>query len=92
MAKNDVRQCGRDLGKLACSNPVIVFTVMLDQIQAFDNLAPFMADGCRYMSSFAYDVLGYLMTEKWTGSQGPGRMKKPKTKEDGMTASWLRGK
>ncbi|KAI8335335.1 transcription factor/nuclear export subunit protein 2-domain-containing protein [Chlamydoabsidia padenii] len=90
VSKNDVRQCGRDLGKLAHSNPTIVFTVMLDQIQSFDNLAPYMADACRYMSNFSYDILGYLMTEKWTGSQGAGRMKKAKLKEDGITSSWLR--
>ncbi|CAO3576341.1 unnamed protein product [Absidia cylindrospora] len=90
VSKNDVRQCGRDLGKLAHSNPTIVFSVMLDQIQSFDNLAPYMADACRYMSNFSYDVLGYFMTEKWTGSQGAGRMKKIKLKEDGITSSWLR--
>lgn len=90
VSKNDVRQCGRDLGKLAHSNPTIVFSVMLDQIQSFDNLAPYMADACRYMSNFCYDILGYFMAEKWTGSQGAGRMKKAKAKEDGITASWLR--
>ncbi|CAO3576935.1 unnamed protein product [Absidia cylindrospora] len=90
VSKNDVRQCGRDLSKLAHSNPTIVFSVMLDQIQCFDNLAPYMADACRYMSNFSYDILGYLMTEKWTGSQGAGRMKKTKSKEDGITSSWLR--
>ncbi|CAO3619191.1 unnamed protein product [Cunninghamella echinulata] len=63
---------------------------MLDQIQSFDNLAPYMADACRYMSNFSYDILGYFMTEKWTGSQGAGRMKKMKMKEDGIASSWLR--
>ncbi|KAI9270691.1 transcription factor/nuclear export subunit protein 2-domain-containing protein [Phascolomyces articulosus] len=90
VSKNDVRQCGRDLGKLTNSNPMIIFNVMLDQIQSFDNMAPFMADACRYMGDFAYDVLGYLMTEKWTGFQGIGRMKKIKMKEDGINATWLR--
>lgn len=91
VSRNDVRQCGRDLGKLANSNPTIVFSVMLDQTQSFDNMAPFMADACRYMGDFTYDVLGYLMTEKWTGFNGPGRLKKAKVKEDGMTSTWLRG-
>ncbi|KAI7849247.1 transcription factor/nuclear export subunit protein 2-domain-containing protein [Circinella umbellata] len=90
VSKNDVRQCGRDLGKLANSNPMIIFNVMLDQIQSFDNMAPYMADACRYMGDFAYDVLGYLMTEKWTGYQGAGRMKKIKMKGDGINATWLR--
>ncbi|ORX61575.1 hypothetical protein DM01DRAFT_1299585 [Hesseltinella vesiculosa] len=90
MSKNDVRQCGRDLGKLSHGNPTIVFSVMLDQIQMFDNLAPLLADSCRYMSNFSYDVLAYYLTEKWTGSQGPGRMKKQKMREPGMASPWLR--
>lgn len=90
VSKNDVRRCGRDLGKLAHSNPTIVFNVMLDQVQQFDNMAPMMADACRYLGDFAYDVLGYVMTEKWTGSLGPGRTLKQKEKDDGMPSTWLR--
>ena len=71
---------------------MIIFNVMLDQIQSFDNMAPYMADACRYMGDFAYDVWGYSMIEKWTGYQGAGRMKKIKTKGDGINATWLRGK
>lgn len=85
-----MRQCGRELGKLATCNPLIVFNIVLEQIQNFDNMAPLMADGCRYLSSLSYDILGYLLTEKWTGSRGAGKMKRPKTKPDGLTSTWLR--
>lgn len=88
--KNNIRRCGRDIGKLAHSNPMIVFNVILDQVQNFDNMAPLMADACRYLGDFSYDVLGYVLTEKWTGSQGPGREKKQKQNDDGMPAIWLR--
>ncbi|KAI8641908.1 transcription factor/nuclear export subunit protein 2-domain-containing protein [Parasitella parasitica] len=90
VAKNDVRRCGRDLGKLAHSNPTIVFNIMLDQIQQMDNLATLIPDACRYLGDCAYDVLGYVLTEKWTGSQGPAKMLKKKEKDDGMPATWLR--
>lgn len=90
VAKNDVRRCGRDLGKLAHSNPTIVFSIMLDQIQQMDNLATLIPDACRYLGDCAYDVLGYVLTEKWTGSQGAGKMLKKKEKDDGMPATWLR--
>ncbi|KAI8883724.1 hypothetical protein K501DRAFT_285239 [Backusella circina FSU 941] len=90
VSKNDVRQCGRDLGKLAHSNPTIVFNIILDQVQSFDNMAPLMADACRYLGDFSYDVLGFMMTEKWTGSLGPGKGKRIKEKEDGIPATWLR--
>lgn len=90
VAKNDVRRSGRDLGKLAHSNPTIVFNIMLDQIQQMDNLATLIPDACRYLGDCAYDVLGYVLTEKWTGSQGAGKMVKKKEKDDGMPATWLR--
>ncbi|KAI7906687.1 transcription factor/nuclear export subunit protein 2-domain-containing protein [Cokeromyces recurvatus] len=90
ISKNDVRRCSRDLGKLAHSNPTLVFNIMLDQLQQFDNMAPMLADACRYLGDFSYDVLGYVLTDKWTGSQGPGRIPKTKEKEDGMPATWLR--
>ncbi|CEP13912.1 hypothetical protein [Parasitella parasitica] len=90
VAKNDVRRCGRDLGKLAHSNPTIVFNIMLNQIQQMDNLATLIPDACRYLGDCAYDVLGYVLTEKWTGSQGPGKTLKQKEKDDGMPATWLR--
>lgn len=89
VSKNDIRRCGRDLGKLAHSNPTIVFNVVLDQVQNFDNMAPLMADACRYLGDFSYDVLGYVLTGKWTGSINRN-MSKPKEKEDGMPSNWLR--
>ncbi|CAO3619750.1 unnamed protein product [Mucor hiemalis] len=89
VSKNDIRRCGRDLGKLAHSNPTIVFNVVLDQVQNFDNMAPLMADACRYLGDFSYDVLGYVLTGKWTGSINR-TMSKPKEKEDGMPSNWLR--
>ncbi|KAI8990007.1 transcription factor/nuclear export subunit protein 2-domain-containing protein [Pilobolus umbonatus] len=90
VSKNDVRRCGRDLGKLAHSNPTIVFNIVLDQVQSFDNMAPLMADACRYLGDFSYDVIGYLLAEKWTGFQGAGKTRKEKEKDDGMPAVWLR--
>ncbi|OBZ83377.1 THO complex subunit 2 [Choanephora cucurbitarum] len=88
--KNNVRPSGRDLGKLAHSNPTLVFHHMLDQVQQFENLAPLMAEACRYYGDFAYDVLGFVLTEKWTGSQGPGRTVKAKEKDDGFAHLWFR--
>ncbi|KAI8376886.1 transcription factor/nuclear export subunit protein 2-domain-containing protein [Blakeslea trispora] len=88
--KNNVRPSGRDLGKLAHSNPTLVFHHMLDQVQQFENLAPLMAEACRYYGDFAYDVLGFVLTEKWTGSQGPGRTLKDKEKDDGFAHLWFR--
>lgn len=72
---------------------MIVFNIMLDQTQSFENMAPLLADSCRYLSTFCYDIIGFLLTEKWTGAIGMfGNKKKPKVKEDHSVATWLRGK
>jgi hypothetical protein len=57
-----------------------------------DNLAFFIADACRYLQSLSYEVLTYELIEKLTGSQGVGKMKKKKLKDDGVNnEDWLKG-
>jgi len=87
-----VKPSGRQIGRLAHSNPTIVFEVILDSIQRMDNLALFIADACRYLQSLSYEVLTYQLIEKLTGSQGAGKMKKKKLKDDGVNnEDWLKG-
>ncbi|KAI8580003.1 hypothetical protein K450DRAFT_238875 [Umbelopsis ramanniana AG] len=86
-----VKPSGRQIGRLAHSNPTIVFEVILDSIQRMDNLALFIADACRYLQSLSYEVLTYQLIEKLTGSQGAGKMKKKKLKDDGVNnEDWLK--
>jgi hypothetical protein len=88
-----VKPSGRQIGRLAHSNPTVVFEVIIDSIQRMDNLAFFIADACRYLQSLSYEVLTYLLIEKLTGSQGAGKMKKKKLKDDGINnEDWLKGK
>jgi THO complex subunit 2 len=69
-----------------------VFEVILDSIQRMDNLAFFIADACRYLQSLSYEVLTYQLIEKLTGSQGAGKTKKKKLKDDGVNnEDWLKG-
>lgn len=87
-----VKPSGRQIGRLAHSNPTVVFEVIIDSIQRMDNLAFFIADACRYLQSLSYEVLTYLLIEKLTGSQGAGKMKKKKLKDDGINnEDWLKG-
>lgn len=65
---------------------------MLDQVQSYDNLVQHVVDACKYLTNFGYDVLTYVMIEKLSGDQGPGRMRKNRLKEDGITVhDWLQG-
>lgn len=87
-----VKPSGRQIGRLAHSNPTIVFEVIIDSIQRMDNLAFFIADACRYLQSLSYEVLTYQLIEKLTGFQGVGKMKKKKLKDDGVNnEDWLKG-
>lgn len=81
---------GRTIAKTSHSNPTLVFSIMLDQVQGYDNLVIPVVDACKYLTNFGYDVLTYVMIEKLSGDQGPSRSRKERLKEDGTTImDWL---
>lgn len=84
ISKDNVKQFGRMLAKLSHSNPTILFTIALDQIQAYDNLVGPVVDATRYLTAFGYDVLPYIVLESLSNPM------KNRTKQDGTNASlWL---
>ncbi|KAK9763193.1 THO2 plays a role in transcriptional elongation, variant 2, partial [Basidiobolus ranarum] len=86
ISKENVKQYGRMLAKVSHSNPTIVFTTVLDQIQAYDNLVVPVVDACKYLTPFGYDVLTYIMLESLSNPM------KPRLKNDGTSiAHWLQG-
>ncbi|ORX92450.1 hypothetical protein K493DRAFT_303320 [Basidiobolus meristosporus CBS 931.73] len=86
ISKENVKQYGRMLAKVSHSNPTIVFTTVLDQIQAYDNLVVPVVDACKYLTPFGYDVLTYIMLESLSNPM------KPRLKSDGTSiAHWLQG-
>ncbi|ESO98124.1 hypothetical protein LOTGIDRAFT_174338 [Lottia gigantea] len=63
LAKENVKQSGRQLGKLCHSNPAIVFEFVLSQIQRYDNFIGPVVDCLKYQTSLSYDVLTYCIIE-----------------------------
>lgn len=57
LAKENVKQLGRLLGKLSHGNPTIFFPVLLDQLQAYDNLIQPIVESLKYITPLAMDVL-----------------------------------
>ena len=83
LSKENVKQYGRLLGKLAHSNAVIVFPLLLEQCQAYDNLIPPVIDSCRFLTPLAYDILVFSLIEQL-------KRQAEHMKEDATNvASWL---
>ena len=83
LAVETVKQQGRHLGKLALSNPVVVFATILDQVEVYDNMIPTVVDSMKYMSELSYDVLSFILIDKLASSRD-------KLKGDGINISgWL---
>ncbi|KAI9138077.1 transcription factor/nuclear export subunit protein 2-domain-containing protein [Paraphysoderma sedebokerense] len=56
LAKENVRSQGRIIGKIAHSNPHVVFDRILEQIRVAPNFAVTVVDACKYGTELAYDV------------------------------------
>ncbi|KAK7925589.1 hypothetical protein WMY93_007899 [Mugilogobius chulae] len=84
LTKENVKQSGRQIGKLSHSNPTIVFDYMLSQIQWYDNLIVPVVDSLKFLTSLNYDVLAYCIIEALANPE------KEKMKHDDTTiSSWL---
>jgi hypothetical protein len=63
LSKENTKLFGRHIGKVVHSNPVIAFTVILEQLQAYDNQIPFVVDASRYLTDLSFDVFAYILME-----------------------------
>ncbi|EMR10044.1 hypothetical protein PNEG_01798 [Pneumocystis murina B123] len=86
ISKTNVRQFGRVLAKVSHSNPCIVFSVALNQIESYDNLVDVVVDAARYITIFGYDVLTFILLISLSNEN------KKRLKDDGTSiAHWLQG-
>uniref|UniRef100_A0A3Q2NPJ1 THO complex subunit 2 n=1 Tax=Fundulus heteroclitus TaxID=8078 RepID=A0A3Q2NPJ1_FUNHE len=83
LTKENIKQSGRQIGKLSHSNPTILFDYMLSQIQWYDNLIGPVVDSLKYLTSLNYDVLACII-------EALANPEKEKMKHDDTTlSSWL---
>lgn len=86
LTKDNVKQYGRLLAKLCHSNPVIVLPVILEQLQAYDNLIQPVVDALKYLTPLGFDVLSFVLVDCLANPS------KDRLKEDGTNLStWLQG-
>ncbi|XP_057851341.2 THO complex subunit 2 isoform X2 [Cryptomeria japonica] len=84
LAKDNLKQLGRMVAKIAHANPMTVLRTIVHQIEAYKDMIAPVVDAFKYLTQLEYDVLEYVVIERL--AQG-GR---EKLKEDGLNLSdWL---
>ncbi|KAJ3922736.1 transcription factor/nuclear export subunit protein 2-domain-containing protein [Lentinula edodes] len=72
------------VGKLAHSNPCILFTNAVNQIMAYDNLAAVVVQVLRSLTNMGFDVLTFIILDALANPN------KERVKDDGVnTSDWL---
>ena len=88
LSKDNIKETGRQLSKISHSNPLVVFTTILNQIESYDNLIQMMVDTFVHVTELGLDVLGYCLLVALGGGDSKGG--RSKLKEDGVNAAqWL---
>jgi len=88
LSKDNIRDMGKQVSKVSHNNPLVVFNLILNQIESYDNLILMMVDMFKYMGHLSLDVMGFcLLVSLGGGEKGEVRNK---LKDDGVNpAQWL---
>lgn len=70
LSRENVREMSRQIAKVAHSNPLIVFSTMLQQIESYDNLVEVMVESQRFVNPLGSDVLVYCILNRLTVAPG----------------------
>ncbi|KAI4313667.1 hypothetical protein L6164_026626 [Bauhinia variegata] len=84
LAKENLKQLGRMVAKLAHANPMTVLRTIVLQIEAYRDMITPVVDAFKYLTQLEYDILEYVVMERLALA---GR---DKLKDDGLNLSdWL---
>ncbi|PNY04744.1 THO complex subunit 2-like protein [Trifolium pratense] len=84
LAKENLKQLGRMVAKLAHANPMTVLRTIVHQIEAYRHMITPVVDAFKYLTQLEYDILEYIVIERLALG---GR---DKLKDDGLNLSdWL---
>lgn len=80
LAKENTKLIGRKLARFTQACPLVVFNHVLGQVEAFDNLIPYMVDTLKFSTELSKDVMAYsLVSQLKKGSSGDAKLKKGDT-------------
>lgn len=89
LSKDTIRESCRHIAKVTHSNPLVMFTTVLNQIESYDNLVSVMVEALRFVSPLGLDVLGFCMLSRLCGSTN-NEGDRSRSKEGGINvALWL---
>ena len=63
LSKDNIKTYGRHIGKIVHSNPTIAFSYVLNAIECYDNMIPFVVEATRYMTELEFDILCFCLIE-----------------------------
>ena len=70
ISKDNIRDMSRQFAKVTHSNPLVVFTTILNQIESYDNMVEVMVEAQRFANPLGLDVLGYCILSRLSGMTG----------------------
>lgn len=73
LSKDNIRDMGRQVAKVTHSNPLVVFSTILGQIESYDNLIQMMVETVRLVTPLSLDVLGHCILTRLSGAGGVNR-------------------
>ena len=84
ISKTTIKPMARALAKVAYASPGIVFSVAINQLESYENIADAVVECARYFTDLAYDVL------TWSLMSALGGAGRNRVQADGMlTSKWL---
>jgi THO complex subunit 2 len=60
---DNIKIYGRHIAKIVHSNPTIAFTYVLNSIESYDNMIPFVVEATRYLTDLEFDILCFCLIE-----------------------------
>lgn len=76
---------GRALGKLSHSDPTLLWSIALRQIQSYENLVKPVVESARFVTALGADVVVFVLLDDFSNPT------KDRTKTDGTSVSlWLK--
>ncbi|KAI5479958.1 Tho2 protein [Pseudohyphozyma bogoriensis] len=69
LSTDNAKKLGESFTKVVRTNPTIVFAIVLNQVQSYDDLFPPVFETGRYLTNFGFKVLAYSLLDALTASE-----------------------
>mmetsp|Transcript_13491 Transcript_13491/g.19345 ORF Transcript_13491/g.19345 Transcript_13491/m.19345 type:complete len:1495 (-) Transcript_13491:1094-5578(-) len=70
LAKETILEQSRRFAKVSCTSPIVAFSILIQQMQAYDNMIDLMVDSFRLCSDLSRDVLVWCLLQNLASFDG----------------------